>query len=389
MAMAKAAMQSDWDVVIAGAGLAGLSLATELASSEFSHLRILLIEPRSQYVRDRTWSFWEMPDAMPTRWRHLVSMRWQQWRVSYEDRAVVRSGDVAYASVRADAFYEQALRDVAKASHIHWLKETGVGQVRTQSEGIELVTSTGEQLRTKIMFDSRPPALAQGDWVQQFKGWEITSSQPCFDAQCLDLMAFEPSPQGMHFIYCLPYSATQALVESTWIKRADGLDNGEEELREALAKRYSCTDYEITFREQGALPLWPSMTATNANVVHIGRAGGALRASTGYAFCASLHQSDKLAVSLSAHVRSKGELQTWQAPDFKSSALDAWMDEVLFRVLERDWRQAPRYFVDLFERVPADVLTRFLYGTSPWQDRIAVMRALPSAPFLRAALLWA
>jgi lycopene beta-cyclase len=386
--MAMAVTQGDWDVVIAGAGLAGLSLASELTALEFSHLRVLLIEPRSQYVRDRTWSFWDVPNAMPARWRHLVSTRWQQWRVSYEARSVVRSGEVAYASVRADAFYEQALRDVAKASHIQWRKETGVGQVRAQPGGIELVTSAGEQLRTKILFDSRPPALAQGDWVQQFKGWEITSSQPCFDAQCLDLMAFEPSPHGMHFIYCLPYNATQALVESTWINRADGQDQGDAELREGLAKRWACTDYEITFREQGALPLWPRMPTPNTNMVRIGRAGGALRASTGYAFCASLHQSEKLAASLSAHVRSGSELQTWQAPDLKGSALDAWMDEVLFRVLERDWRQAPRYFVDLFERVPADVLTRFLHGASSWQDRIAVMRALPPLPFLRAAAKW-
>jgi lycopene beta-cyclase len=381
-------MQSDWDVVIAGAGLAGLSLATELAGSEFSHLRVLLIEPRSEYVRDRTWSFWDVPNALPVRWRHLAHTRWQQWKVSYEDREVVRSGKLDYVSVRADVFYEQALNDVAKASHIHWLKEANVERLSSQPNGIDIVTTTGELLRTKILFDSRPPALAQSDWVQQFKGWEITSSQPCFDAQCLDLMAFEPSPQGMHFMYCLPYSATQALVESTWIKRADGLDNGEEELREALVKRWACTDYKITFREQGALPLWTSMHATHANVVRIGRAGGALRASTGYAFCASLHQSQKLAVSLSAHVRSGGQLQSWQPPDFKNSALDAWMDEVLFRVLERDWRKAPRYFVDLFERVPADVLTRFLHGAASWQDRIAVMRALPPVPFLRAAAKW-
>jgi lycopene beta-cyclase len=381
-------MQSDWDVVIAGAGLAGLSLATELTAVEFSHLRILLIEPRSQYVRDRTWSFWDVPNAVPVRWRHVVHARWQQWRVSYEDRVVVRSGEVAYASVRGDAFYEHALGDVAKAKHIHWLKETGVDQVRVQPNGVELITSTGEHLRTHLFFDSRPPALTQGDWVQQFKGWEITSSQPCFDAQCFDLMAFEPCPQGMRFMYCLPYSATQALVESTWIKRTDGLDNGEVELRDALARRWACSDYKITFQEQGVLPLWPSMPATHANVVHIGRAGGALRASTGYAFCASLHQSEKLAISLSAHVRSNAELQTWQAPGSKSSALDAWMDEVLFRVLERDWQQAPHYFVDLFERVPADVLTRFLHGASSWQNRIAVMRALPPLPFLRAAAKW-
>jgi lycopene beta-cyclase len=380
-------MSKNWDLVIAGAGLAGLSLASELAAPEFSHLRVLLIEPRGEYVRDRTWSFWDVPDALPLRWQDLAKTRWQQWRVSYENRRVKRSGDVAYASIRADAFYAQALDRIAAAPHIEWRRQAGLAQANVQQEGVDLVTTTGEQMRTQVLFDSRPPALAaQGDWVQQFKGWEVQSRQPCFDAQCMDLMAFEPSQQGLHFIYCLPYSATQALVESTWIKRMDTQDQMEAQVQDALAKRWGCTDFEITFREQGALPLWPNMPPSPPNVVRIGRAGGALRASTGYAFCATLHQSASLANSLGEHLRAQGALGAWQAPEFRPSALDGWMDQVLFRVLERDWVEAPNYFVDLFDRVPADVLTRFLHGTSSWQDRIHVMRALPAAPFMRAAL---
>jgi lycopene beta-cyclase len=385
--MSLAAMQSDWDVVIAGAGLAGLSLAAGLSAAEFSHLRILLIEPRGDYVRDRTWSFWDVPHALPAIWQELPQTRWKQWRVSDANRSVTRASAVAYTSVRADAFYAMALERIASAPHIQWRKRAGLAHVNVQTDSVQLVTTAGEQLRTQILFDSKPPALAsQGEWVQQFTGWEVTSLQPCFDAQCLDLMAFEPSSQGLHFIYCLPYSATQALVESTWIKHADAHDNADVELRKALAKRWSCNEYEITFREQGALPLWPFLEPKSANVVRIGRAGGALRASTGYAFCAILHQCAALAQSLGEHLRSKGTLLSWQAPDLKSSAMDAWMDRTLFRVLERDWAEAPHYFMNLFERVPSDVLVRFLHGASSWQDRIAVMRALPSAPFLRAAL---
>jgi lycopene beta-cyclase len=338
-------------------------------------------------LRDRTWSFWNVRDALPQRWQELAQTHWKQWRVSSRDCSVQCSGEVTYASIRADMFYALALDLIAAAPHIEWRKRAGVAQANAQKDGVHLVTTAGEQLRTQVLFDSRPPALAaQGEWVQQFKGWEVSSRQPCFDAQCLDLMAVEPSSRGLHFIYCLSYSATQALVETTWIKHADARDDADAELREALAKRWSCTDYEITFREQGALPLWPLMQPKSEKVVRIGRAGGALRASTGYAFCATLHQSSALAQSLGEHLRSNGTLLAWQVPDLKSSAMDAWMDRILFRVLERDWAEAPQYFMNLFEHVPADVLARFLHGASSWQDRIAVMRALPSAPFLRAAL---
>ena len=53
-----------YDIVIIGGGLAGLSLATRLAASRFQHLRVVVLEPRTQYVRDRTWCYWA--DGNPT-----------------------------------------------------------------------------------------------------------------------------------------------------------------------------------------------------------------------------------------------------------------------------------------------------------------------------------
>lgn len=379
-------MTHSWDIVIAGAGLAGLSLAAELSAPHFSNLKILLVEPRTEYVRDRTWSFWDVPDALPDLWRALPRTLWQQWRVSSSQRSITRSESCAYASIRADVFYEHALRRVASAPHIEWRKATTVRSAESEQGGIHLVTQDGEHHHAKLLFDSRPPEAAlAGQWVQQFKGWEVQTRKPCFDVSCIDLMAFEKSDQGLHFMYCLPYSATQALVESTWIKRSDGAEVQDAELQTALAKRWGCEAYDITFREQGALPLWPAMARKQDRVIRVGRAGGALRASTGYAFCASLHQSAEMAHALIQQMGSGVSLQSWQEPAVQTSAFDAWMDRVLFRVLENDWAAAPNYFLDLFEHVPADVLPRFLHGSASWQDRVKVMNALPAWPFLQAA----
>ena len=48
---------SNWDIVIVGGGLGGLSLAVELAQPQFAHLRVLVLEKRTAYTRDRTWSY--------------------------------------------------------------------------------------------------------------------------------------------------------------------------------------------------------------------------------------------------------------------------------------------------------------------------------------------
>lgn len=377
---------ASWDVVIAGAGLAGLSMAVELAQPQFVHLRVLLVEPRANYVRDRTWSYWGLPNAVPARWRQLASMQWPRWRVSLEERSVISRSQLPYVSVRADTFYEAALDVIAKAPHIHWRRETAVAQTQSTADGVDLITQAGQSLQAHLLFDSRPPqVISKAEWVQHFTGWEVQTDQPCFDVQSVDLMDFVPRKEGLHFFYCLPFSQTQALIESTWISRASHEVDAEAELRQALHQRLRGVGYSILFREQGALPLIPKLAAAQPHIVQIGRAGGTLRAATGYAFCATLQQTSALAASLATHLSSHA-LNDWQAPVQKTHRMDAWMDQVLFRVLERDWERAPCYFLSLFERVPESSLIRFLQGQATWHDRLAVMRALPSLPFMKAAL---
>ena len=377
----------DWDVVIAGAGLAGLSLAAELAEQKFSHLQVLLVEPRKHHIRDRTWSYWALPEALPSRWQSLPAAYWPRWKVSMREQSVTSKQVVQYASVRADNFYDEALQMIAKAPNIHWLHETSITGATARAQGIELATSTGQQFSSKSFFDSRPPApISPNGWVQHFQGWEVETKGPSFEPECLDLMAFEPSSQGLHFLYCLPYSSTRALVESTWISRGMAPTDYEAQLRHALQQRWAITDFNVVFREHGALPLTPKLHAAQPGWIRIGRAGGMLRAATGYAFCATLQQTSSLAASLDMHLKHGGLLHTWQAPAHSHPALDQWMDQVLFRVIERDWLQAPQYFLSLFDKVPELSLIRFLQGQANWQDRLAVMRALPAWPFVRAAV---
>ena len=52
--------------------------------------------------------------------------------------------------------------------------------------------------------------------LQHFQGIEVKTKQPCFDKDMAILMDFRvDQSKGMHFIYLLPYSTTEALVEST------------------------------------------------------------------------------------------------------------------------------------------------------------------------------
>jgi hypothetical protein len=72
---------------------------------------------------------------------------------------------------------------------------------------------------------------------------------------------------------------------------------------------------------------------------------------------------------------------------FQRAATDHWMDAVFLDVLAANWEQAPRYFMQLFKSVAVDDTLAFLTGKATWIQRLRIMRSLPIAPFLRAALM--
>ena len=51
----------EFDYIIIGGGCAGLSLAYELEiSNKLINKSLAIIEPREEYKRDKTWSFWKV-----------------------------------------------------------------------------------------------------------------------------------------------------------------------------------------------------------------------------------------------------------------------------------------------------------------------------------------
>ena len=53
----------EFDYVIIGGGCAGLSLAYELEiHKKLEDKTLAIIEPREEYKRDKTWSFWKVID---------------------------------------------------------------------------------------------------------------------------------------------------------------------------------------------------------------------------------------------------------------------------------------------------------------------------------------
>ena len=111
------------NIAILGGGLAGLALAAELSVSEFSNLSIIVIEPRDEYLRDKTWSYWRQT---PHSFSDFESATWPAWRVQDATNSATvdssKAENYVYASIASDAYYRAALAKINACSHIEMLQ---------------------------------------------------------------------------------------------------------------------------------------------------------------------------------------------------------------------------------------------------------------------------
>lgn len=384
-----------FDIVIVGGGLSGLALAAELARPEFSKLRVLVLEQRTHYVRDRTWSYWRASNQAAHPYSHLERQQWCRWRVRQDDHVGHKGADSvtknsrtqSYCSLDADVFYEAAQRAIAQSGHVTLRLNTAVRQI-TGGDTPHVETSDNTVIYATWIFDARPPEKNKPDsLVQQFLGYEIKTNKDVFDPTTVELMYFHPSEDGLHFFYVLPYAARNALVETTWISRASLKPDFRTELTQFIASSLGSASFEIVYEEKGALNLSSSSITpdTTAHILPLGRGAGTLRASTGYAFLETLEHAENVAASLLRHLVA-GELKDWEPAAFKRRALDSWMDTIFLKVLERDWGRSSRYFIQLFGRLDADSMVAFLSGRASWRQRFMVLSTLPTLPFAAQAL---
>jgi lycopene beta-cyclase len=124
---------------------------------------------------------------------------------------------------------------------------------------------------------------------QHFYGFFIKTEKPVFKQDVFRMMDFRipQSATGSHFIYILPFSETEALVEFTAFSAVE--EYAENEYKDFLSQYIEAkvkTNYQITRIERGKIPMTnvKSQTPTLNGIIPIGGRAGAIKPSTGYAF---------------------------------------------------------------------------------------------------------
>ncbi len=367
---------AEFEYAIAGAGLSGLALAGTLCQLETKGAKansICLIEPRLSYGRDHTWCFW---NNVVEKLNVPVARKWHKWRVRYRSKTSIRgSKRYPYACVLADAYYDQALKQLKACDNIQLFLGEAVQSIDYSKSRLEIST-TQRTISSQFLFDSRPPRLLEKEFKQDFFGWHVRSDKDVFDADCLTLMDFTEvniasAGRGFHFFYVLPFSKSDALVESVWV----GFERLAKEEHERLLSGYLCAEYgladfENIYTEHGCIPMH-AVEGISPDRRHtlIGLGGGMARSSTGYAF-AAIHRSS------SAIGRAIGRSRWPNSVEGLSSKAQL-LDRVLLTYLKQNPADGPLLLSALFERVDPDVLVRFLCDRSSLADDAAIFAVMP------------
>ncbi|MFL9652566.1 lycopene cyclase family protein [Streptomyces sp. PB17] len=384
----------DADIVIVGAGAAGLSLAHRLPARAPSGAvsSVVLVDPPPGPLRPprRTWCFWE---TGPGRFDRAATASWEWLRVRGRDGRVVRRhlAPTRYKMIRSDDFEALVARDLKDRPGLRRVEAT-VGAVTALPDARVRVAATDAagaalDLRARWVFDSRPPErlpAARTRLLQHFRGWFVRTDRPVFDPEAVDLMDFRTAQpaRGLSFGYVLPTGRHTALVEYTEFGPAPLTTEAYDRALEDYTRRVLRTGaMEVLSTEQGVIPMTDAVFDRRAGgcdrIFRIGVAGGATRASTGYTFAAVQRQSEAVARAVRAGLRP--------VPPPPHPARARLMDAVLLRALDTGRVDGPDLFLRLFDRVPADRLLRFLDSRSRWHEDLAVGLRVPVLPMLRTA----
>ena len=403
---------NEYGVIILGGGCAGLSLARKLVQQHFS-LPILILEQRSEYQHDRTWSGWfskkqmQGLEAIPKRTYTSWSFTADLERVTHESK------ESAYLSIASEDFYADSLALLKQSPIVELQLNTSlhlsdVERLLTEKDEQTVVVDTigiSRNLQKHLLAEgvTQEPNPKQcifepsGLW-QRFVGVTVSSNEPLFSPEGLDHAALmhdmQNTEHGFCFHYMLPLTQHSALVETTFFtqKPLNSIFLQQQSIAAAEhlfalsidKKQVRNHELELTFTasEEGHLPMQACtegfVKKARGSIIYGGITAGALRPSSGYAFAAIQDWANKVTLSVVAQ----------EAPIFDTyrhyANITVYLDNIFLAVLERYPDMIPKMFLSMANILSAKQFALFMNHQAGLWIWLKVIWAMPKLPFIKA-----
>lgn len=371
------------DIIIAGGGLAGLSLAWHIEHSFPGRFSIVIIEKEAKRSNDRTWCFWEkgqgpFEDAVVKSWDHLA-VKGPGWE------KILDIEPYKYKMIRSAALYRMIREFLENKTNIFWVQES-IEELKGQKAGAVVKTESAEYSADWVFNSAIRKKVPEGYprfLLQHFKGYFLKTKEAAFNPDIPLFMDFRiEQGKDVRFVYVLPFNEEEALVEYTifspslWEKAS--YDTA---LKDYLRDIQGINEYEIMEEEFGVIPMtdfrFPDFHDTN--ILNIGTAGGMTKASTGYTFVNTIRQCEGIVRS----IQSAGhpfDLNWKNHPRFR------FYDGILLDVLSKNRFPGREIFRYMFGKNKESLVFDFLGEDSRFHQELGLFLSFPQLPFIKGFL---
>ena len=373
------------DMIIVGAGLSGLLTAWRCLDVN-PELSVMVIEASDKIAGDHTWSFnlTDVDESLREWIKPFIAYQWDSYDVKFPRRE--RTLDIAYCTGNSDT-----LRACVQP-HI----ESGRLAVKLNTRVKELTSTPvilegGEKLAAKCVLDARGFEPNENVFLgyQKFVGRTIRTKKPHGLKRPIIMDATVEQLGGYRFVYCLPFTEHEVLVEDTYYTDGAGLSENEVSARvDDYINAKGWGEHELLRQEKGVLPI--TLAVENSlffDKAQIGIRGGFYHAVTGYSFPDALSQADLLAFNMELY----GD--KWNAETCVNLAAanrtihhdDERFLRLLNRMLFRAAKPEERYTVlQRFYGLNQGLIERFYAGKLKWYDKARILIGKPPVPVTKA-----
>ena len=348
----------EFDYIIIGGGCAGLSLAYELdLHQKLSNKTLAIIEPRKEYLRDKTWSFWKVS---PHNFEDCVKKNWKEFSIKKPSSSkVIRCDNFPYQSVDSGLFYKKIINKLNKNKNISFFKNI-----------------KDLNINNAFIFNSVPSLKnTSSNLWQHFYGVEIETDEDFFNDRTVDLMDFNCDQRNnVHFFYVLPFDKNKAMIETTWLSKEDlSLKDYEAQIKNYI-NHLGIKNYKITYKEEGAIPLFYPIYKKEKNKINIGTAGGMTRLSTGYTFL-NIQEHSKFIRENLDNIKKVNKYELKNKYKF--------LDKVFLKVLKKNPDKMPNIFDKIFSGY-TDSAIKFLSNKSNIIEDMTIILKMPKWLFIKS-----
>ncbi|MUN63773.1 hypothetical protein GMA12_11585 [Kocuria sediminis] len=370
----------EYDVIIAGGGLAGRSLAYFLSREPgLAGTRILIIDDAADRYPHRSLIYWH-DNALPLPLTPEATFTSLAVDAGPAQRMLPLKRHRLCLTSSRPVF--RCLDDVIDANpHITRL-DAQVSRVRAHAASVEVALSDGRLFTGSHCFDSTvPPDGIKAPLLMSGEVRRVRTAHDCFDpsiATFIDFRSGEHDP--VHFHCVLPITAREAVVEVTRITpwQVPSPEFSFEQATSAyLRKVWGVDEFASVSVERGSIPLGVRPSPTRGRHVRIGSPSGAVKATTGYGFTRVLHQAQHIASTLAS---------TGSPDTARPSPRFGWYDKPVLKMWKHDPAHAVQFMRATFSSGDADLVLDFLDERTTFAQERGLFSSMPVTTLLRPRL---